>query len=274
MNSHQRLFALPRGFVCQAMALMCVLFAVARMALPKAKSESGGVQKESITYEGRKRTVYFFVPDSLPPQAAAPLIVLLHGSGEDGLSLVNPWHDLALREDIILVAPDAANIMNWDPREDHPNFLRQAVESAGQKHPVDPRRIYVFGHSAGGTYALSLALLEPNYFAAVAVHAAALCSVPGLRQCSQDETDALVARVQRKMPIGMWTGTVDEKVPLDDMMETRDILEGNGFPVELHEMPGRGQNYYEHADEVNEAVWAFLRQHQLDAEPNFQRYNP
>jgi poly(3-hydroxybutyrate) depolymerase len=236
-------------------------------------SSKQSLEKQSLNFEGRKRTSYLFIPDSAPAETALPLIVLLHGSGEDGPSLANPWRSIASKAGIILVAPDAADRMRWDARDDHPDFIRELVEDAEGKHMVDTRRVYLFGHSNGGVYALTLALLESQYFAAVAVHAGALCSPNGIyAQCSSEEVEQAMERAKRKIPFGLWSGTFDSQVPLDRVERSQRALEMHGFPAELHTMSGATHNYYVHADEVNEAAWNFLRQHQLDGPSQFQLY--
>ena len=42
------------------------------------------------------------------------------------------------------------------------------------KYPINPRRVYLFGHSAGASFALHMSLMESQYFAAAAIHAGAL----------------------------------------------------------------------------------------------------
>jgi poly(3-hydroxybutyrate) depolymerase len=46
------------------------------------------ILKDSITFNGAKRNYYLFVPEKVRTSAPASLIVLLHGSGRNGLSLV------------------------------------------------------------------------------------------------------------------------------------------------------------------------------------------
>lgn len=231
------------------------------------------LEKQSFPFEGRKRTFYLFVPDSIPADSALPLIVLLHGSGQDGPSLANPWRSLASKEGIILVAPDAAHRISWDAQDDHPDFIRELVEAAEEKHAVDTRRVYLFGHSNGGVYALTLALLESQYFAAVAVHAGAFCSPDAIyARCSREDTERTMEHARRKIPLGLWSGSFDSRIPLDQVERSQRELEMHGFPAELHVMGGATHDYYVHADEVNEAVWNFLRQHQLDSPPQFELY--
>jgi poly(3-hydroxybutyrate) depolymerase len=258
-----------RRFAARASLSCALVFATAGMAL----AATSGIQKESLTFEGRKHTFYLFIPDTPSVNVAVPLIVLLHSVGQGAPSLANPWSTLASKEGLILLAPEAANRLGWDIRDDHPDFFRELIESVKAMHALDPRRVYIFGQSNGGVYALTLALLESRYFAAVAVHAAALCSPQGdFLPCSSKDLDQMIEGATRKIPVALWSGTFDRQIPLQRAQGSEIILEEHGFPVELHAMPGRTQNYYEHADEVDEAVWTFLRQHQLDDRPQFQSY--
>src|SRR5439155_21893156 len=127
---------------------------------------------------------------------------------------------------------------------------------------IDPRRLYLFGHSAGAGQGLCLALLESEYFAAAAVHAGAL-----------SESDyAFVDLAKRKTPMAMWIGTNDALVPLRAVRETRAFLDKRGFAPALTEMPGHTHNYYDSADDINRKAWDFLRAHALDGDPKYQQY--
>src|ERR1051326_2098838 len=82
------------------------------------------IPKETLESQGRKRTYYLFVPGSVSAAAPAPLVVLLHGSGRDGLSLVEKWKDLAAAEGFIIAGPDASGAQGWRTPEDGPDFIR------------------------------------------------------------------------------------------------------------------------------------------------------
>ena len=69
--------------------------------------------KQSFTSGGKTRSYYVFVPDKASAQAPAPLLVLLHGSGRNGLSLVERWEGLAKKEGLILAGPDSTNPTEW-----------------------------------------------------------------------------------------------------------------------------------------------------------------
>lgn len=219
------------------------------------------VQKETFISHNKKRTYYLFVPDSV--KQSAPLIVLLHGSGRDGLSLVDKWKDLANKEGIILAGPDAAGSAGWSTSADGPSVLRDLVEALKSKYPVNSRRVYLFGHSAGAVHAIDLALLESEYFAAMAIHAG------GFRD--KKEFD-VISRARRKIPLAIWIGTQDQYFPLSSVRATRDALVAGGFTVEMTEMQGHDHWYYDLAPRINEAAWQFLKKYELPAEPHYEDY--
>ena len=116
------------------------------------------ITKESVTSQGVQRTYYRFVPDSAKDKPS-PLIVLLHGSGRDGKILVEHWQSLAKKEGIILAGPDAMVREGWS-RDDGPLFIRHVVEAVQTDYAVDRRAMYVFGHSAGAIFGISMGVLE------------------------------------------------------------------------------------------------------------------
>jgi poly(3-hydroxybutyrate) depolymerase len=218
------------------------------------------VQKQSITSDGKERTYYLLVPENIT--APSPLIVLLHGSGHIGMSLIDEWKDLAAREGIILAAPDSADHNRWASPVDGPDFLHDVVEAVKAKYPVNAKRVYVFGHSAGAIFGLYMAVMESEYFAAVGVHAGAL----------QEDSHRLMEQAPRKTPIAIWVGTRDSFFALDVVRGTRDALNARGFQAQLREMRGHDHNYYAVSREVNKAVWEFLRDNELTNDPKWQQY--
>ena len=157
--------------------------------------------KSTFMFEDKRRTYYFFAPDKEGP---LPLVVLLHGSGANGEVIANAWKGLAAKQQFIIAAPDSYDPWAWQSDKDSPNFLRAMVEQVNARHPVDPSRIYLFGHSGGAVYALMLALVESEYFAAVAVHAGALAP----------ELYNLFTKAKRRMPIAIWVGDNDSFFPV------------------------------------------------------------
>ena len=107
-----------------------------------------------------------------------------------------------------------------------------------------------------------MAVLESEYFAAIAAHAGVLT----------EEMAPFIPQAPRKTPIGLWVGTNDALFPLEPVRATRDAFNKHGFSVDLVEIKGHTHRYYDRASEINKDVWMFLKLHQLQGEPKYQEY--
>ena len=236
---------------------------LALLALAPTISPKDDITKELITSNGKTRAYYLYVPSTIQTSTPAPLIVMLHGSGRTGISLVEKWKDLAKKEGIIIVGPDSLDTRGWGSPQDGPQYLYELVEQLRTKYPVNPRRIYLFGHSAGASFSLHMSLLESEYFAAAAIHAGAL----------SNEDDGLIELAKRKTPISIQVGDSDQYFPLAAVRATKDRLNAAGFSVELIEIPNHDHWYYDMAPKINRTAWDFLKKHELAADPKYRKYN-
>ena len=238
--------------------LVAAAIAVMSAAVPTGAER---IAKRMFLSDGENRTYYLFVPESVKDKPA-PLIITLHGSGRDGKILVDHWESMAKKEGIVVAGPDATVRDGWSMGKDSPLLLKDLVDEVKSNVAINPRRVYLFGHSAGAIHALKIGVLESEYFAGVAVHAGAF----------EPDFAAYVHRAPRKIPIAMWVGTNDSFFPLAPVRATRDALNKEGFDVQLTEIRGHTHDYYGRSGEINKAAWAFLRDKQLDFDPQFQQY--
>jgi len=238
------------------------LAAVFLVAAAAAAGEPGKISKERISFRGKERVYFLFVPAGIAPEAKIPLLVTLHGSGQDAETYVSAFRDLAEEERIAIVGPASNDSVHWASPEDGPLFLHDIVEQVAAKVPIDGRRVYLFGHSAGAVFALQMAALESEYFAAAAAYAGSL----DLRYFS------LFDHATRKIPYLIVIGTQDRFFTLDEVRATRDALRSRGFPVEYFEMPGQTHNYVRSAKEINRKAWEFFRKTPLPADPRYTAY--
>lgn len=232
------------------------------LALPAATSAKARIEKRTVLSDGKERTYYLYVPERPAGAAPMPLLVTLHGSGRNGETLVEKWKKAADKEGIVLAGPDATNRENWNTASDGPVLLHDLVEELRAKLPIDARRIYLFGHSAGAVLALFMASLESEYFAAVAAHAGAL----------QVQHHSVFGYATRKTPILLIVGSWDLLFPVPTVEATRDALVASGFPVELEEIPNHTHDYYRRSGEINGRVWSFLSRHALAQQPKYIPY--
>lgn len=232
-----------------------------RLAFVLLLLASGLHADETVTWRGLERTYLLHVPSKLPDQPV-PLLVALHGSGRTAGSVLNPWKGLANTHGFIVAAPNSLESEQWQGPHDGPGFLHRVVEDVRRSHRIDTRRIYLFGHSAGAHFALIMACVQSEYFAAVATHAGTLAAQ------HQPYTKALV----RRIPIGLWVGDRDTDVPVSMVRSTKEYLESKGVPVELHVVPRHDHTYTAAARRVNREMWEFFAKHPHEKDAKYDEY--
>ncbi len=221
---------------------------------------TGGISKEKISVLGKERNYYLFVPPSLATEKPIGLLILLHGSGRNGLSLVEKWKEIASKENLILIGPDAQNSREWNIPDDGPEFLYKITEKVKRDFSIDEKRVYLFGHSAGALFALEIGLLESEYFASIYVHAGSLPS------------DSLTSRAKRKIPIGLIVGDKDRFFSVEQVTKTKDFLKEQGFPVEMIILKNHDHDYYNLSPKINQSAWEFLSKQSLPSPPQYKEY--
>jgi poly(3-hydroxybutyrate) depolymerase len=254
MSSH---FVSNRHLIGTSLCLALAMFAFGGVA---AAAEKIAFDKQSITFAGQKRNYWLYVPPEVP--TPAPLLVLLHGSGQPGDKLVRSWKDTADKQGIILAAPESLDHVAWNLPADGPDFLRDVVEEIKTKRAVDPRRVYLFGFSAGAHFALLMSVLESEYFAATAFYGGAM----------QPKNYMAMDQARRKIPIALYGGSEDDIVPLPEVQATRDELSRHGWNPTFKQWP-HDHNYYTIEMQVNKAAWEFLEPKALEGAPVYQLYN-
>ena len=213
--------------------------------------------RESFKFSGLKRTYYLIAPAPAPtdPAAPMPLLVVLHGSYGSARKAIEPWLALSRAEGFVTAAPEARDRTAWQIRDDSPAFLRAMVDAVAADHPINRRRIYLFGHSGGAVYALTLSMLESTFYAATAVHAGAWRS---------EREFIAVPHASRKIPVAIFLGDHDEYFPLFAARNTEEALKKAGHRVSLTIIPGHTHNYGKVAHEVNRAAFDFLKTAELE----------
>ena len=135
---------------------------------------------------------YRYLLDSPQGNRAKPAILLLHGSGDDGSGIFHMWQQFALVNGIVLIAPTLPRAIAFEKVA--PAVFRCVVEDARTVAKIDPKRIFVVGHSMGGYLAYDAAMFESKSFAAVVVHAAAI----------DDDYAGILDHARRKIPIAIF----------------------------------------------------------------------
>jgi polyhydroxybutyrate depolymerase len=186
---------------------------------PEVPQLSGTVTKGTIEVGGLKRTYRTYVPRGLAK--GAPLVVVMHGSGENGAQMRIEtgygFERLADEHGFAVVYPNAyegywnvcsivgdvsANGLNIDDVA----FLTGMVNKLISEIGADPGRVFAAGSSRGGFMAFRLALEAPSRFRAVAAVSA---NVP------TPENFRCKPAGQGTSSVMIMNGTKDPLVPFD-----------------------------------------------------------
>lgn len=212
---------------------------------------------QKFIYEGREHSYYLYAPMRTDTTKPLPVLLLFHGTARTGMSMIETWKHTADQHGILLVAPDAYSRRNWDNAKDGADFLLALLAELHRKHPLDGQRIYAFGHSAGGYFAIDLALRGEMPCAAYGIHAGALPAAQPLMW--------LRAKMAAEKPVVIVTGTHDVTVPLNNVRKAAKLLGNNGFVVALYELEGHNHWYYTLAHYINRLAWNEMSNFKLAA---------
>lgn len=152
---------------------------------PKAgKSTASRIEKKTYNFKEADKEMEYaqFVPSTYDKSKKYPLIVALHGlfSNPQQIIRYRGLTDLAEKHGYIVVAPMGYNTTGWygaNPpfkgAKSNPENLSElsekdvmnVLEIARKDFNVDPKRIFLMGHSMGGGGTLYLAIKHPEIWA-------------------------------------------------------------------------------------------------------------
>jgi polyhydroxybutyrate depolymerase len=169
------------GVVALVALLSALLWYFVYTPAPEIPKLSGTITRGAISVGGQKRTYLTWVPRGLAK--GAPLVVVMHGSGENGAQMRIEtgygFERLADENGFAVVYPNAHEGY-WDVCSivgavstnahniDDIAFVTGMVDKLIAEIGVDPSRVFATGSSRGGSMALRLALEAPSRFRAVA----------------------------------------------------------------------------------------------------------
>jgi polyhydroxybutyrate depolymerase len=199
--------------------------------------------KAGLVWDGQNRTYQIHVPANLA--AKVPLVLVLHGAGGSGAyaARYTTMSEVADREGFIAVYPDGTaplpalnNLRTWNAihccggayrkNVDDVGFLTALIKKLAREYHVDPKRVYVVGHSNGAMMAYRLAAEKSELIAAVAPLSgtiggdpdtsdsdATIKIIPAPRNPVADATIKIIPAPRNPVAVAIFHGTADATVP-------------------------------------------------------------
>jgi polyhydroxybutyrate depolymerase len=146
-------------------------------------------------YDVSGRPYGLFVPSGYAARTPAPLVVLLHGYGASGAAQESYFRlqAVAEAETFLYATPDGtldqggSRFWNatdaccdlYDTGVDDVGYLTALIDDVGARYSVDPRRVYLVGHSNGGFMSHRMACERADRIAAIVALAGTVWNDPG-----------------------------------------------------------------------------------------------
>lgn len=205
---------------------------------------------ERVELPGVGSYAWRYLPAAAPASGRLPAVVFLHGSG----ATPGQWRPFlegpAEATGAVVIAPEAAQDREWGIGDDRAT-IAEALDRVGRELPLDPARIGLAGHSAGGAYAYFLTYETVGRFSAVLSFSAPFRFVLG------------VADPDYTAPLRLWYGTEDPNYQGGHYAAIAAMMASRGIPVDAVVVPGLG-----HSDVRQEDLtsgFAFLLAHRYPA---------
>jgi len=203
------------------------------------KGRTGNFERHYLLEDAQEIMPYrVYVPEGHGDQADYPLVVALHGLGGDEDSMFSDWYgitDLAESRGYIVVSPmgyrrDGFYGSGWGRRSRKGQLSEKDVmEVLGRmraSYAIDPKRIYLMGHSMGAIGTWHLAAEYPDIWAALA-------PIAGMGNPGNAEKI-------RHIPQIVVHGDADSAAPVSGSRRMVEALRKQDAQVTYIEVPGGG----------------------------------
>ncbi|WP_082672450.1 prolyl oligopeptidase family serine peptidase [Luteimonas abyssi] len=233
--------------------------------------ETGHFVRRTLGTAQGGRTYQVFVPATALPRPL-PVVLFLHGSGErgdDGDSQTRAGLGPYLRTRLadfqaLVVFPQSPAEASWEG--DTASMALAALDAASAEFGGDPHRTTLTGMSRGGYGTWSLALREPERFAAL-VPVCGGITPPGTRpdletlfvDATHEAADPFAEAAGRLRAIPSWVfhGARDDVVPPEQSRRMVAALQAVGADVRYTEFPDANHNSWD-AAYATPALWPWL----------------
>lgn len=203
-------------------------------------SPSDEVKQLTQTHRIYGQTWHSYTP---PGSEAAPVILLLHGAGRSGLSMIEMWQKTAQEQDLILIAPNALG-SHWEVRDLSHTALQNALSSSTLGRPAG--KVFLFGHSNGAVFASQLINRAQGPWKAAAMHGGFA------------PAEAFQPAAEAK-PVRLYLGDRDHIFTTPEAERTGKSMAKSGHRFTLQLIPGHTHWFYEIGPAIADDSWTWFR---------------
>ncbi|MDP2939411.1 MAG: PHB depolymerase family esterase [Candidatus Omnitrophota bacterium] len=167
-----------------------------------------------------------YVPKAAISGQKSPVLICLPGWGVAAKQDINMWSFPAEKNGFVVVGLDVNyNLINSaSDVQNLYNRIMKIVNLLAFSYPVDLKRLYIAGTSAGGIMSISLALMYSKRFVAVGVVSGARLGFSAQNYLSN----------ARNIRFYMVHGDQDNKIPVSEFYLTKEQLGRNGAIIEFN----------------------------------------
>lgn len=202
--------------------------------------EATGVQRRAYrsALDGTLQPYSLRVPEGVQPGRRYPLLVFLHGSGQDDRGILarprapGGWFELA---------PKGRGVSNCYSAEDAQTDLREVLDAVLAEYPIDPSRIVLAGFSMGGYGVYRTAWERPECFRGLAVFSGSPDLGPRwLGPGHPDFRDPATHGAFRGRSLFVFHGTADRNCPFETTQALIQAFQRSGAQVTFVSEAGKG----------------------------------
>ena len=240
------------------------------------RAESGFLNR--VVVDGSETRRYqVFVPSDYSTTQRWPVILFLHGGGEEGddgflqteVGLGSAIRRHADRWPAIVVFPQVRPGKRWNGQD--AAWALKALDETQREFATDPSRVYLTGLSCGGAGAYYLAYRNPGRFAAVLISCGRVTPATTLGGQPAPDVDPVVpgtdgdpfralAAKLKQTPTWVFHGDADTVISVEESRRATEALREAGAPITYTELPGVGHNAWDTAyGRVDVAQWLFAQ---------------
>jgi predicted peptidase len=216
-----------------------------------ARQQDTGFLNRTVVSDGATYKYQVFVPSNWNKKMKWPVILFLHGygeEGEDGMVQTQVGLATAIRKHVerfpALVVIPQCRIRDWWTNPAMEAQALKALDQTMKELKGDPDRVYLTGLSMGGYGTWAIGSQNPGRFAALVPICGGVRLPPGHDIPNAHDTDSsadpytAVAQKIGKTPVWVFHGGDDPTVPVTESRQMVAALKSAGGNVRYTEYPG------------------------------------